>query len=204
MKISGGGKMNMYKRFAIVVIATFLFLFVLFIIFTEMMKTKLENDNAIPYTSAPATENNLKNPEAYELNAVTYKELSRVEGIGRTLAQNIISYREKIGGFTSIKQLMDVTGMDKNTYNYVKSKLYVEGEKVKFEDEKEIDIEIKVNINTATIKELMSLPSVTESIAQKIVDYRKLNGNFISINEVLQVDGIGEGIFNSISAYITV
>ncbi|MBR4305325.1 MAG: helix-hairpin-helix domain-containing protein, partial [Ruminiclostridium sp.] len=63
---------------------------------------------------------------------------------------------------------------------------------------------IKININTATVKELMTLPAITEALAGKIIAYREENEDFVNIDEIMQVEGIGEGIFSLISRYITV
>jgi len=50
----------------------------------------------------------------------------------------------------------------------------------------------KININTATIEELDNLPGVGEATANKILNYREENGMFKSIEEVKNVNGIGE------------
>lgn len=50
----------------------------------------------------------------------------------------------------------------------------------------------KININTATTTELDALPGVGEVIAQRIVDYRTANGPFQSVDDLLNVSGIGE------------
>lgn len=50
----------------------------------------------------------------------------------------------------------------------------------------------KININTATIEELDNLPGVGEATANKILNYREENGMFKSIDEVKNVNGIGE------------
>ena len=61
-----------------------------------------------------------------------------------------------------------------------------------------------VNINTASISELDSLPGIGTSKAQNIIDYRNINGKFGSIEEILNVDGIGGAIYEQIKAYSTV
>lgn len=62
----------------------------------------------------------------------------------------------------------------------------------------------KININTATLVELQKLPRIGEKIAQRIIDFRKENGNFESTADLLKVKGIGEKIFNMIKDRITV
>ena len=61
-----------------------------------------------------------------------------------------------------------------------------------------------VNINTAASFELESLPGIGPTIAQRIVDYREQNGPFLSIEDIVNVSGIGPGIFERIKDLITV
>lgn len=61
-----------------------------------------------------------------------------------------------------------------------------------------------VNINEATLEELDTLPGIGPTTAQAIVDYRNANGPFESIDELLEVQGIGEGTLDDIRAYVTV
>lgn len=62
----------------------------------------------------------------------------------------------------------------------------------------------KVNINTASKEELMTLTGIGESKADSIVKYRQENGNFSAIEDLTNVSGIGESIFNKIKDSITV
>lgn len=64
--------------------------------------------------------------------------------------------------------------------------------------------EVPVNINTAGAQELMTLSGIGESRAEAILSYRKENGAFSSIDEIKNVSGIGEGIFEKIKNMITV
>lgn len=61
-----------------------------------------------------------------------------------------------------------------------------------------------VNINTATLSELESLSGVGPSTAQKIVDYRTANGGFTSIEQLMDVPGIGEAKFAAVKDSITI
>ena len=62
----------------------------------------------------------------------------------------------------------------------------------------------KININTAGIEELVELPGIGETLAQRIVDYRKEHGRFDTIGDIMDVKGIGEAKFNAIKDLITV
>ncbi|MBI3942625.1 MAG: ComEA family DNA-binding protein [Chloroflexi bacterium] len=61
----------------------------------------------------------------------------------------------------------------------------------------------KINLNTATASELDSLPGIGPAIAQRIIDYRTKNGPFKSIEEIKQVSGIGDAIFENLKDRIT-
>ena len=61
-----------------------------------------------------------------------------------------------------------------------------------------------VNINTATQTELESLPGIGPSLALKIINYRKDNGKFSSIEDIKNVSGIGESKFESLKEFIMV
>ena len=71
-------------------------------------------------------------------------------------------------------------------------------------EDKSTNKTIKVNINTATSEELQSLPGIGESIANRIITYRKENGKFSKIEDLTNVSGIGEAKFNNIKSYVFV
>jgi competence protein ComEA len=61
-----------------------------------------------------------------------------------------------------------------------------------------------VNINTASLADLDGLPGIGPSTAQKIIDHRDANGSFATIENIMDVSGIGEAKFNEIKDLITV
>ncbi len=64
--------------------------------------------------------------------------------------------------------------------------------------------EALVNINTAGASELTSINGIGESRAADIISYREQNGGFTSIEDIMKVPGIKDGLFNKIKDKITV
>ena len=60
-----------------------------------------------------------------------------------------------------------------------------------------------ININTATLEELMSINGLGEAKAKAIIKYREENGYFKIIDDLLNVSGIGEALFEKFKEYIT-
>ena len=61
-----------------------------------------------------------------------------------------------------------------------------------------------ININRATARQLDDLDGVGPVIAQRIVDYRKINGSFLSIDDLQKVSGIGAAKFAQIKAKVRI
>ena len=61
-----------------------------------------------------------------------------------------------------------------------------------------------VNINTADSSELQSLPGIGTTIANSIIEYRKENGNFETIEDLKNVSRIGDKTFDKLKDLITV
>jgi competence protein ComEA len=61
-----------------------------------------------------------------------------------------------------------------------------------------------VDLNTATVAELDSLPGVGPVLAQRIVDYRTQHGPFATVDQLREVDGIGESRFGELRGRVTV
>lgn len=61
-----------------------------------------------------------------------------------------------------------------------------------------------VNINTADTEELMLLPRIGPSVAQRIVEFRDKNGRFKATEDLLLVRGVGEKTFELIEPHVAV
>ena len=80
-----------------------------------------------------------------------------------------------------------------------------EVQKTEGEEDKELDaIADKININTATESELMLLDGIGETLAARIVARRENVGTFTSVDQLLEIEGLGEAKFNDIKDFVTI
>ena len=62
--------------------------------------------------------------------------------------------------------------------------------------------EEKLDINTATAQQLETLPGIGPVLADNIVNYREEAGRFQSLEELLEVEGIGEAKLRAMEPYL--
>ena len=62
---------------------------------------------------------------------------------------------------------------------------------------------VKVSLNNATLEEFLTLPGIGEAKAKEIINYREEKGEFTDINQLKEVKGIGDALFESIKENIT-
>lgn len=97
----------------------------------------------------------------------------------------------------TIKTLTQAAGGITDNYSHVNITLILG-------DSKQEQQTQKIDINRADKWLLETLPGIGEIIAQRIIDYRTNNGKFTSTLGLLEVDGIGNSIYERIKEYITV
>ena len=62
----------------------------------------------------------------------------------------------------------------------------------------------RVCLNTAALDELLALPGVGEKTAERILAYRDTYGKFVTVEQLLDIEGIGEGLLEKLRPYVYV
>ncbi len=136
----------------------------------------------------------LKTPTTNKMsiNLATANALSVIDGIGSVLGRRIVSYRNKLGGFSFNEQLFEVYGLDKKVANKVLERFIV------------IDRPIikKINVNEATFKEVLSIPYIDYQLTKKIFDYRDEVAEIQSLEELKKIDRFPLEKFDRIALYL--
>ena len=118
----------------------------------------------------------------------------------------VVEAVKKAGGFTGKADRFSINQAEKIT-DGTQLVIPVKGKKEsrkKAENAGSIDQSGKVNLNTASKEELMTLSGIGESKAAQILSYREENGAFQKIEDIMNISGIKEGIFNRIKNQIVV
>ena len=194
-------KRNKKLLFAIVILALILVIIIVLVIgFQKISYNKKELQKSIvPTEQEDITKININNADL--------ENLMKLPGIGQIKAKAIMDYREKIGEFTSLKELTKIKGIGEKTFEKILPYLKTIGDSteiITFIPDNLKEVSGKININTASISELISLPSIGEKRAQKIIEYRENIGDFKNTEDIKKVKGIGEGIYTKIKDMIEI
>ena len=127
-----------------------------------------------------------------DLNKATEEELQKVSGIGKALSKRIITYREKLGGFTADSQLYNVYGLDTYVVQRALNEFTVKSPK-------EIT---KMNINTISASDIATIPGVSFELAKKIWEYRILRERIIDFSELEKIEGMSQRKLAGIQLYL--
>lgn len=72
------------------------------------------------------------------------------------------------------------------------------------EGDGDISVTYPLNLNTCTAEELMTISGIGEVKASSIIEYREYLGGYTSVEQIKNIKGIGDKIYEKISPYLTV
>lgn len=163
------------------------------------------NIKALPAKQYASYKNN-NSPPVYEKREYPKKIITPVDinnsgaeawvalpGIGEKLAQRILTFKEKLGGFHEVAQIKETYGLPDSTYQKILPYLNLQSPEVK-----------KININTATLDELKLHPYIRYSLANAIVEYRTQHGPYASVGSLKKIMIITDEVLMKMAPYLAV
>ena len=147
-----------------------------------------------PETAKKATKFRDRVPDLpFDINKVKAERLVGIKGIGQKLSARIIKFRNKLGGFVTIKQLEEVYGLPEPVIQAILDKGYVADD---FRP-------ALLNVNTAAADDLATHPYISIKLANQIVNYRIQHGKFVNLDQLMNIHLIDENTYNKMKPYLS-
>lgn len=162
----------------------------------EEVSNKQVNVPAQEKTIVVEIKGEIKKPDVYILNenAIVKELIEAAGGLTENAELRNINRAKKLQNHELI-YIANKNDANKETSN-VSSEVNSSNNKVQLENGK------KININTGTLEELKTLNGIGDSKAKSIIEYREQNGGYKSIEDIKNVTGIGEKMFERIKEQI--
>ncbi len=139
-----------------------------------------------------------------DINSASARDLEALPGIGPAKSQNIVVTRQRLSGFRTVEELLEVHGIGEKTLQRLRPYVAVETEPgMRPEQQAREDSSWEsqppptptpqpaISINSAGFEELQILNGVGPKTARKILDDRRLNGPYRRPADLMRVKGIG-------------
>lgn len=163
----------------------------------SLMYSKLEPYIEIPPKTEDESEKKkfaeMVKPISIELNSTDSVELTKLRGIGKGYARRIIAYRQLLGGYHDVNQLLEVYGFSKDILESIRPSIWADTLSIS-----------KININLVDYNDLKRHPYISDYQAKSIVYYRETKGNILTIKEIVDNKLVDQKTFDRIKFYITV
>ncbi|KEQ28868.1 hypothetical protein N180_20790 [Pedobacter antarcticus 4BY] len=152
-----------------------------------------ETEKELPkFPARPGLPYRKENLNVISLNDADSLGLLQVKGIGPVFAGRILKYRERLGGFVQLEQLLEVFGMDSLRLNQLSPQLAIDTGLIR-----------KIAINKVSVIELRLHPYIGYKQAQVLAEYRKQHGNYINFASLSKVIVLSAVTLNKIAPYIS-
>jgi competence ComEA-like helix-hairpin-helix protein len=143
----------------------------------------LSKNQSTMITSKPQSESKLN------INSASVEELDKLPLIGEGRAKAIVTYREKLGGFIMLEQLLELKCIPDSVFQVIKDRIYTDGK-----------IYQALNINADSLFH----PYLPKSFAKMIVSYRQQHKNYQRIDDLRILPLYDDKIMRKIAPYLTV
>lgn len=129
-------------------------------------------------------------PQIVELNTADSISLVKLPKIGPVLASRIIQYRNRLGGFISLNQLLEIYGFKEDVLYDLEGKISLNP-----------SLAVQFNVNNAPLELLKKHPYFKYTLSNAVVNYRLQHGAFKKLEDLKNIKLVNDSIYTLILPY---
>ena len=133
----------------------------------------------------------VEQPSLLELNSADTTQLIAIKGIGSKSAAEIVKYRDLLGGYHSVEQILELKCITEQNYEKILQQICCDSCKIS-----------KIDINFATAKAVSRHPYVSKATLRKIFKHRQLKGGWSRIEEMVEDEILSEDEAKRLAPYL--
>ena len=123
-------------------------------------------------------------------NKISTVDLNAADSLP-VFAGRIVKYRNLLGGFVSLEQLMEVYGMEGQTLQRIGPYIYIDSARIE-----------KIDINSAGFHTLLRHPYLEYNDVKSLLNYRDIQGHIGSVREIWEYGLLGDSTLKRIAPYL--
>ena len=133
----------------------------------------------------------VEQPSLLELNSADTTQLIAIKGIGSKSAAEIVKYRDLLGGYHSVEQILELKCITEQNYEKILQQICCDSCKIS-----------KIDINFATAKAVGRHPYVSRTALRKIFKQRQLKGGWSRIEDLVEDEILSEDEAKRLAPYL--
>ena len=155
----------------------------------EQLSPLMNLPDSLPQAAKKKWQNNPIN-----FNRASKSALQRIKGVGPFYAARIVEYRDRLGGFYDMKQLLEINQMPPDLAEDIKQQVA---------ELNAADL-IRMDLNTVELGDLSRHPYIRISVAREIISVRELMSGYNEVEELLRLETIDAALYEKLKHYFTV
>jgi competence ComEA-like helix-hairpin-helix protein len=159
----------------------------------EKEKPKEPFDKPVIKNFTPTDSSTARSIQVIGMNSADSADFESLPGIGSGFASRIVRYREKLGGFVTREQIMEVKGLDSSKFLQIRDLLVADTVGIR-----------KMDLNAVTFKEMLRHPYFEYYLVKAIFNYKDRVKVFDSIGQLRNIETIYPELYEKISPYLEV
>jgi len=132
-----------------------------------------------------------RQPLSIDLNTADTTTLQLLHGIGPTFARRIVAYRDRLGGFVSKDQLLEVYGFTPELLHHIEPHIAVGSDSIR-----------RLHVNSIALKQLIRHPYIEYFQARDLINLRSRGVRFESLDDLRAMPSMSDSTLDRLAPYL--